>query len=184
MTDKSQKAEILTRDGQPGQSVPAVTLSPMTRSMCHRYFQGFEPDPVLYMDMSLFQPFTYDAAWVDAHYDRQLAKKRLLYAIMLDEEIVGGVSLKDIDEQERTCTLSIHLKNDSVKGRGIGTAAERLALAYAFDKLGMRLVNADTVIKNTRSQHVLEKVGFRFLREEGIFRYYQCLASDVPTNAR
>ena len=58
-----------------------------------------------------------------------------------------------------------YLQNDSVKGRGYGTAAERLALKYAFDTLGMDAVNADTVIKNTRSQHVLE--------EKGDFKYYR-----------
>ena len=37
----------------------------------------------------------------------------------------------------------------------------------------MVAVNADTIIKNTRSQHVLEKVGFHYVREEGGFRYYR-----------
>ena len=66
-----------------------------------------------------------------------------------------------------------YLQNDSVKGRGYGTAAERLALKYAFDTLGMDAVNADTVIKNTRSQHVLEKVGFKYMEEKGDFKYYR-----------
>ena len=70
--------------------------------------------------------------------------------------------------------LSIHLQNDSVKGHGYGTLAEKLALKYAFDVLGMSAVNADTVIKNTRSQHVLEKVGFKFTEEKDRFRYYRC----------
>ena len=44
--------------------------------------------------------------------------------------------------------------------------------------LGMLAVNADAVLKNTRSQHVLEKVGFRFVKEEGIFRYYRLEQAD------
>ena len=43
----------------------------------------------------------------------------------------------------------------------------------AFDVLGMVAVNADTVIKNTRSQHVLEKVGFQYIKEENGFKYYR-----------
>ena len=53
------------------------------------------------------------------------------------------------------------------------TRAEQLAIEYAFEKLGMKAVNADTVIKNIRSQHVLEKVGFQFIKEDGDFRFYR-----------
>ena len=56
----------------------------------------------------------------------------------------------------------------------MGTEAERQALCYAFDELGMQTVYADAVLKNVRSQHVLEKVGVRLIREEGDFRYYAC----------
>ena len=48
-----------------------------------------------------------------------------------------------------------------------------LMAADAFDVLGLRAVNADTIVKNTRSQHVLEKVGFQYLKEEDGFRYYR-----------
>ena len=70
------------------------------------------------------------------------------------------------------------MQNDSVKGKGYGTQAEKLAIKYAFEKLGMLAVNADAVLKNTRSQHVLEKVGFRFVKEEGIFLYYRVEQAD------
>lgn len=42
-----------------------------------------------------------------------------------------------------------------------------------FDELGMTAVNADTVQKNTRSQHILEKVGFRLTGEDEMFKYYR-----------
>lgn len=37
----------------------------------------------------------------------------------------------------------------------------------------MKAVNADAVLKNVRSQHVLEKVGFEFVREDDTFKYYR-----------
>ena len=70
--------------------------------------------------------------------------------------------------------MGIHMRNDSVKGRGYGTWAEQMALKYAFDMLGMEAVNADAVLKNTRSQHVLEKAGFRFIRRDETHKYYRC----------
>ena len=56
---------------------------------------------------------------------------------------------------------------------GIGTRAERLAVQYVFDILDIPTVYADTVRSNTRSQHVLEKVGFSLIREDKEFRYYR-----------
>lgn len=49
----------------------------------------------------------------------------------------------------------------------------RLAIQYALDVLGMVAVNADTITKNTCSQHVLEKVGFQLVRQENGFKYYR-----------
>ena len=37
----------------------------------------------------------------------------------------------------------------------------------------MIAVNADTVKKNTRSQHVIEKAGFKFINEDEYFKYYR-----------
>ena len=46
-------------------------------------------------------------------------------------------------------------------------------MEYAFSELGMTAVNADTIIKNKRSQHILEKIGFEFLKEEDGFKFYR-----------
>ena len=64
--------------------------------------------------------------------------------------------------------------DDSVKGKGYGTEVEMQVLRYAFDVLNMRAVNADALLQNTRSQHVMEKVGFRYVREDEKFKYYRC----------
>lgn len=57
-----------------------------------------------------------------------------------------------------------------------------MALKYAFEQMGMETVFADTVLKNTRSQHVLEKVGFRFIAQDGTFRYYKMTREDYDEN--
>ena len=92
---------------------------------------------------------------------------------MLEDRSIGELQLKRIDREKAECTLSIHLQNDAVKGKGYGTQAERMAVQYAFDELGMAAVNADAVRKNIRSQHVLEKVGFRLIAEDDLFKYYR-----------
>ena len=151
-----------------------ISLCIMTRELCHRLFQSWENDPAIYMDMDQFSPYRYEEAAVDRYFDAKQGPSRVVFAIMKGDEPIGELQLKQIDREKKECTLSIHMQNDAVKGLGYGSCAERLALKYAFDELGMAAVNADTVIKNTRSQHVLEKVGFKFLREEDGFRYYRC----------
>lgn len=146
----------------------------MTRELCHELYKHWTNDASIYMDMHLFQPYVYDEAAVNRYFDMkgQDASRRL-FAIMLGDKVIGELQLKQIDHDKKECSLSIHMQNDAVKGRGYGTQAERLAVKTAFDELGMAAVNADTIRKNTWSQHVLGKVGFRFVREDETFKYYR-----------
>ena len=150
-----------------------ISLCVMTRELCHELFQGWENDPAIYVDMERFTPYRYDEKAVDRYFDAKQEPSRVLLAIMKDKTPIGEIQLKRIDRERKACTLSIHMQNDAVKERGYGTQAERLAIRYALGVLGMKAVYADTAIKNTRSQHVLEKVGFQYLREENGFKYYR-----------
>ena len=150
-----------------------ISLQLMTRELCHQIYKKWENDDSIYMDMGLFKTYIYDEEKVDKYFDAKQNPSRMLFAIMLGDNAIGELQLKQIDMKTKECTLSIHMQNDAAKGKGYGTRAEQLAIEYAFEKLGMKAVNADTVIKNIRSQHVLEKVGFQFIKEDGDFRFYR-----------
>lgn len=150
-----------------------IELKKMTRELCHELYRGWSNDESIYMDMSLFKPYVYDKASVDRYFDSKNEPSRIVFAIMFDDKPIGELQLKQINREKAECTLSIHMQNDSVKGKGYGTQAERMAVKYAFDELGIVAVNADTVQKNTRSQHILEKVGFRLTGEDEMFKYYR-----------
>lgn len=151
-----------------------ISLCPMTREMCHTFYKAFQNDPAIYMDMSRFRKYEYIPEKVDLYFDENNIPSRRLFAIMADGQLVGECKLKYIDFEKRECSAGIHLLDDSVKGKGYGTEAERLLLKYAFEEMDMVAVNADAVLKNTRSQHVMEKVGFRYVREDETFQYYRC----------
>ena len=155
-----------------------LTLSVMTREMCHELYRDWQNDPALFPDPSLFRPYHYVPEQVDRYFDSKQQPNRVLFAILQSGRPIGEVHLKNIDPERLECTLSIHMQNDSVKGQGYGTRAERLAVAYAFRKLGMESVLADTVLSNVRSQHILEKIGFRPVREADGFRYYRLSKTD------
>ena len=148
-----------------------VSLRPMTAEMYHAYYKEYQNDPDLYLDKSQCTPFVYSREWVDRYIQRQIGKNRICFAIMAGEELAGELILKNI-EPGKCATLGICMKNDQYKNRGIGTRAEQLAMDYVFRELDIPVLCADTLLTNTRSQHVLEKLGFRYLRREGDFKYY------------
>ena len=150
-----------------------ITLAPMTRELFHTLYRGFENDPDIYMDMQYYTQYAYNQEKVDERFDSLQTPERVVFAVMLDGAPIGEVQLKRINRERNDCTLSIHLQNDAVKNRGFGTQAEKQAVRYAFDVLKLDAVNADAVLKNTRSQHVLEKAGFMFTRADEMFRYYR-----------
>lgn len=160
-----------------------ISLRVMTRELCHALYKDWENDPAIYADKSLFAPYRYSVEAVDRYFDARQEPSRVLFAVMRDGRPVGEVQLKRIDRERGTCTLSIHMQNDAVKGRGYCTAAERLAVRYAFEVLGLDTVEADAVAGNTRSQHVLEKAGFRFVGEADGFRYYRRTREDQSGGA-
>lgn len=151
-----------------------ITLTPMTKALAREYYREFIPDPDLFLDKSRYKPYIYSPEHSDARVERYEALGRIFLAVMLEDKPVGEIVLKNIDREAMCCTMGISLVNDTYKNKGLGTAAERLILKYAFEQLNMQTVFADAVITNERSRHVLEKVGFRETHRSDTFVYYRC----------
>ena len=147
-----------------------VSIKPMTRQLCHEFYKRFQNDPAI----GHYYEYVYTPELTDRYFDTNSVADRKLFAIIAGGEIVGECKLKNIDFGKKECSMGIHLRDDSVKEKGYGTQAESLILQYAFEELEMVAVNADAALKNTRSQHVLEKVGFRYICEDDTFKYYRC----------
>ena len=149
-----------------------VYLLPMTADMYHAYFKAYQNDLDLYIDKRSYTPYVYDAEKVNRYIQRQIDLKRKVFAIMVDDEMAGEVVIKNIVDHQ-SATLGICMKNATYKDRGFGTKAEQLAIQYVFNELDIPVLYADSILSNTRSQHVLEKVGFRLIKEEGDFKFYR-----------
>ena len=156
-----------------------VYLSPMTAEMYHAYFKEYENDLDLYIDKSTYAPYIYEEEKVNRYIQRQIDLGRKALAVMVKDEIVGEIIIKNIEEH-KCATMGIAMKNIKYKDKGYGTKAEQLAIDYVFHELDIPILYADSIISNTRSQHVLEKVGFRFIKEEGHFKYY-CIQQNAIT---
>lgn len=151
-----------------------ISLKIMTKDLCRKFFEDFVPDPMLFTDPAAYKPYVYSQEDCDAYFARYQALGRVHLAVLLGDRPIGEVILKHIDREDKFCTMGITMQNDAYKNKGYGTRAEQLAIQYAFDTMGMEIVYADSILRNERSQHVLEKVGFVPIRSDSKFRYYKC----------
>lgn len=151
-----------------------IRLQIMSKDLARQYFKHFQLDPILFMYDSKYQPYVYSDEKSDATIERYRQLGRVHLAVMLDDEPIGEIVLKHINHGKRHCTLGISMRSDEYKNRGYGTKTEILALEYAFNKLGMETVFAESILKNARSQHVLKKVGFIEASRDEAFIYYRC----------
>lgn len=149
-----------------------IRLTPMTDGMYHRYLKEYDNDPDLYLPDQPYAHYIYSEERAARYIQRQKDLHRIPLAILKGGEIVGEIVIKNI-EPNKCATFGIALKNARYKDRGIGTQAERLLIRYVFDELDIHTLYADTVRSNTRSQHILEKLGFMQIHEDENFLYYR-----------
>ncbi|GLV60932.1 acetyltransferase [Dictyobacter sp. S3.2.2.5] len=92
------------------------------------------------------------------------------FAINYEGRFVGFLQLARIDTDERRAAIGIIIGSKEHWGRGIGSTALRLVLDYAFTVKNLERVYAEVWGSNTRSQHLMERVGFQ---KEGILRQHE-----------
>jgi ribosomal-protein-alanine N-acetyltransferase len=85
---------------------------------------------------------------------------RLGLALRTTGELIGDAGLWRIDDANRRCDIGYSLAR-AHWGRGYAAEALEALLTYGFDTLGLNRVEADIDPRNTGSQRVLEKLGFR-----------------------
>lgn len=81
------------------------------------------------------------------------------------EDFVGCAGLKPYGESPERREMGVHLR-PAFWGRGLATEACRAIVTYAFGELGLRALLAGHHPENHASRRVLEKLGFRHLRDE------------------
>lgn len=146
-----------------------ISLEMYTLEKCHDFWSDYISDYDMWE-----KDYIYDKEKVNLYYKEKVGdKSRRFFAICHEGKVVGEIQLKHIDLEHKHGTISIHFSKNSYKNHGWGTEAEHLIIKYAFEKLGLNTIYADTVIRNTRSQHVLKKNGFIYTHSDGVFRYYK-----------
>ena len=104
---------------------------------------------------------------------KELAKDRnnLAYGIrtLVDDRLIGTAGLWEIEWSNATAWLSIGIGGQQDWGKGYGSDALRLILAYAFRELNLYRLTLTVLAYNDRAIHLYERAGFQ---REGVFREF------------
>lgn len=147
---------------------PRVALRTLTREKYHAVRRIYVADP-----HTGAPPYRYDAEKADAAFDAILAHaddSPVCGIFLANGTVIGELAFKRLDLQKGRCELGITLANDSLKEKGYGGEAFRLAVDYALGTLGLDAVYANTMGGNARMQRVLDRLGFRcYLRMQDCY---------------
>ena len=80
--------------------------------------------------------------------------------------LLGGVGINFINRVHQMANLGYWART-SAAGRGVATAAARLAARFAFEQLGLQRIEIVAAVANVPSQRVAEKAG---ATREGVLR--------------
>jgi RimJ/RimL family protein N-acetyltransferase len=80
-------------------------------------------------------------------------------------DFVGEVVLNEFEPESNSCSFRISLRGPAWYGRGFGTEATRLIVAYGLEMIGLSSISLDVLSRNPRARSVYDKLGFATVRE-------------------
>jgi RimJ/RimL family protein N-acetyltransferase len=103
----------------------------------------------------------------------KVASQRRLWAVdTMSGELIGRISLRDIDQWKQQARLGISLKQSYV-GRGLGTQVLTMFLDYFFGPLNFATMVLDVGMFNRRAVRCYERLNFRCVGYEWRYAGYE-----------
>lgn len=102
-----------------------------------------------------------EQGWYDAEGKQTAERKTFAVFEAASERLVGAVSLFDINHRHGTATLGVVIYDPEDWGRGFGSEAVRLLVAYGMFFLDLHNVLLQVFAYNERGVAAYKKVGFR-----------------------
>jgi len=91
------------------------------------------------------------------------------------DRLVGSCQLHHIHPTHRNAELQIRIGEADARGRGVGTEAMRLLLAFGFERLDLHRIHLHVFATNEIALRLYEKVG---MTREGILREAALIESE------
>lgn len=118
-------------------------------------------------------PFRYinpevDSRWFDSYMaNRGSCVRCVIVTAEEPDQIIGLVSLTNIDQMNQSAVLHIMIGDAANHGKGVGSFAVCAMLRHAFLNMNLHRIELKVLASNERARHVYEKCGFS---REGIIR--------------
>jgi ribosomal-protein-alanine N-acetyltransferase len=139
---------------------PTVTLRlPQETDKQDRLAYGRDPEfrRMVGGDPNTLPPLT--AADVE-HWYSQAVQEPHHWIIQAEGRCIGTARLHALDAENRRAKYAVGIFGPEFRGRGLGTEATHLVLAYAFDVLALHRVELRVLAFNERAIACYEKCGF------------------------
>ncbi|HEX5502485.1 MAG TPA: GNAT family protein [Thermomicrobiales bacterium] len=139
-----------------------VALGPLRRDLLPTYQRWINDFRVMRTRARPPRPATLEAQ--QAEYDYLAASDTRHFFTIYERATwrpIGGTGLQEIDERARSAWFAISIAEPDCRGRGYGTEATRLMLAYAFTTLGLHSVALTVYEFNLAGRRAYQKAGFR-----------------------
>lgn len=110
------------------------------------------------------KPFT-----IEGHlnwFHTQIEPGHVVQFIICEKEsdrAVGSTYLRDIDREKGSAEYGIFIGEDDAVGKGYGTQAAKLTLAYAFGELKLKYIFLRAFEDNTAARMSYKKAGFEVI---------------------
>jgi RimJ/RimL family protein N-acetyltransferase len=131
----------------------------------------FKNDVLMSENKESFKEYFYDKKNIDLYVDTKKAKGYVLLAITYKDEVIGEIRFKNISNE--SAELGIVLKNDEYKNKGLGSYSLSKSIDYAKEVLRLKKILVSILPNNTRSIHVFEKIGFKEIKEDNNFIWFE-----------
>jgi RimJ/RimL family protein N-acetyltransferase len=132
---------------------------PRPTDLDERLALGRQPEIVRLFGGDLPRPASLPREMATSWLER-LSRHPHAWIIEVDGRLLGEIRLDNVDRHDRRASLAIGLFDPAELGRGLGSEAVRLALAYAFTELALHRVSARVLADNARAIRCYEKCGF------------------------
>lgn len=144
-----------------------IFLVPVTRADTENIVRWRNQPSVrqYFICQDLFTPESHEH-WLETMVDTGKVVQFIIY-VKAENRPIGAVYLRDIDRVNQKAEYGIFIGEEQYLGKGIGSAAAKLVLAYAFDELKLHKIMLRVFASNERAIASYEKVGFV---QEGYFK--------------
>jgi diamine N-acetyltransferase len=138
-----------------------VGLGPIRRDLIATYQRWFnELQVIRTLDLPI-RPVTFEdeSSW----FERAATGATIFFTIyeLATMRPIGNLDLRNIDYYHGTAASGIAIGEVDTWGKGYGSEATRLMLAYAFDVLGLYNVQLAVYTSNLRGLRAYERAGFK-----------------------